>query len=298
MYYSKPPLNLDEQAVLLLKRGMIGDRQFMVDRLASTNYYRLSAYWQNFVDPSTGAFKAGTRFETVWQRYAFDRRLRVTVMDAIERIEIAIRSQLVYEHAHLFGPFGYVIDRQALPGLSIEDRDTLLAYMKTELANSKETFAQHFTSKYGDCHDQLPIWMASELMTFGHMLTFFRGSPAPVKRAVAQRLEIHDKVALSWFKSLNAVRNWCAHHARLWNRVLGHTPMIPDKDPQWSSPVQISGERMFGILTILQYSLCKVAPQSQWRQRFQALLNEYPDIPKLPMGFPIGWQECPMWKDD
>lgn len=48
MRFTKPPLTLEEQANLLLVRGMAGDRNLMVERLAVVNYYRLSGYWYPF----------------------------------------------------------------------------------------------------------------------------------------------------------------------------------------------------------------------------------------------------------
>ena len=99
MKYDKPPLSFDEQADRLIQRGMTGDRELMKTQLAAVNYYRLSGYWYPFRNPDD-TFKPGTTFEMVWQRYAFDRRLRLLVMDAIERLEVAIRSQLAYHHAH------------------------------------------------------------------------------------------------------------------------------------------------------------------------------------------------------
>jgi abortive infection bacteriophage resistance protein len=44
MKYTKPPLAFEQQADLLLSRGMQGDRATMMDRLAVVNYYRLSGY--------------------------------------------------------------------------------------------------------------------------------------------------------------------------------------------------------------------------------------------------------------
>ena len=52
---------------------------------------------------------------------------------------------------------------------------------------------------------------------------------------------------------------------------------------------------MFGMLTILKYMLLRIAPQSNWPGRLDDLLQKYPDIPQIPMGFPENWKECPIW---
>ncbi len=95
---------MQKQADLMISRGIVGDRELIETRLSSVNYYRLSGYLYPFRNPDD-TFKAGTTFEMVWQRYAFDRRLRLLVMDAIERIEIAVRSQLACHHALNHGPY-------------------------------------------------------------------------------------------------------------------------------------------------------------------------------------------------
>ena len=103
MKYAKPPLTLEQQADQLLPRGMVGDRDVMIARLRSVSYYRLSGYWFPFRN-ADDSFKPGTSFEAVWNRYVFDRRLRLLVMDAIERIEVAVRSQLAHHHSLHYRP--------------------------------------------------------------------------------------------------------------------------------------------------------------------------------------------------
>ena len=61
------------------------------------SYYRLRAYWLAFeVAADEGddhAFREGARFEDVLTLYVFDRQLRLLMLDAIERVEVAIRAQ-------------------------------------------------------------------------------------------------------------------------------------------------------------------------------------------------------------
>ncbi len=127
--FEKPSLTIEQQVDLLLQRGMAGDRALMIERLRVVGYYRLSGYWHPFrkavaepvelaegIEPDE-TFIAGTAFETVWRRYAFDRRLRVLVIDAIERFEIALRTQIATHHCQQHGPFAYAFDRASRPKL-------------------------------------------------------------------------------------------------------------------------------------------------------------------------------------
>ena len=74
--------------------------------LSRIGYYRLSAYWypfrvsgeySNIITREVGVeiydnFRPGTTLSLVLDLYVFDKRLRMIVMDAIERIEIAVRT--------------------------------------------------------------------------------------------------------------------------------------------------------------------------------------------------------------
>ncbi|MBX3409843.1 MAG: Abi family protein [Phycisphaeraceae bacterium] len=303
MKYDKPPLNFEQQADLLLQRGMIGDKPTIVARLSSTNYYRLSGYWYPFrqrhpTNPAVclDTFEPGTSFDEVWHRYVFDRHLRLCTMDAIERIEVAVRTQLMYHHAHDHGPFGYATDATSMPKLSASEYAEFQTRIAEENCRSKDTFAVHFRRKYGDTHSALPAWMMTEVMTFGTMLTFYRGCSKKVKNAVSNPFDVPDEVLSSWLLTLNAVRNICAHHGRLWNRELGVKPVVPRIDcyPMWYTPVKVHRDRMFMVLTICKWCLDRIAPQSRWSARLTAHLEGSPALIQF-MGFPTNWKQCPIW---
>lgn len=301
MKYSKPALTREQQADLLISRGMLGDRDHIISQLSVVNYYRLSGYWHTFRLLPAHDFSPNTTFDKVWTRYVFDRRLRLCVMDALERLEVNFRGQLAYHFAHEFNcPFAYADDPAALPNLRSDRRNRFLTMLADDLSSSKEVFVEHFRSQYGNDHPYMPVWVATEIMTFGHVLTMYQGAPNSIKKSIAAPLGIHDGVLGSWLLSLNTIRNICAHHSRLWNRKLGTMPMIPNRknDPDWHIPVTVSNDRVFGVLTILKYCLDRIAPQSSWSERLFDLLDSYPEIPLKSMGFPVAWRTCPIWSID
>ena len=116
MIYSKKALTQEDQADLLLARGLIASRSELINRLRAVNYYRLSAYLYPFRQPDN-SFRPGTTLDMVWRRYSFDRRLRIILLDAIERIEVALRTRLVYHFVQAHGPFGH-LDEKNLPGFN------------------------------------------------------------------------------------------------------------------------------------------------------------------------------------
>lgn len=324
MRYTKPPLSFDQQADLLISRGLkVSDRNLLIDRLRVVNYYRLSAYWYPFRQKDE-TLKPDTSFDEVWSRYVFDRQLRLLVMDAVERVEVAIKTRLAEQHALKHGGFGYISRdcfaqpagyikrvkatikrflRPFLPhGLATQKRfldphDDFLNRVRSTAADSREEFVRHYFKKYIDEKD-LPIWMVVEIMTLGNTLTMLQRLTSDEKRALAACFNVMPPTLESWILTLNYVRNLCAHHSRLWNRTLAIRPIIPNKKhgPEWHSPVSFENEKVFGVLTILRFLLIQIAPQSRWAARLSALFSQYSQVPLKEMGFPDKWETCPIWQ--
>lgn len=301
MKYEKPALTYEQQADLLLSRGLIAEKPILIERLKSVNYYRLSGYLHTFRERDANGnaldrYRPGTDFSTVWQRYTFDRQLRLLIMDGIERIEVALKTKITYHFCIKHGAFGY-LENKNLPRLTQTKFEEFLEHIRQEVHRSKEDFVEHFFSKYGDSHEDLPLWMVIEVMSFGSLFTLYNGIAENELKTIAKEFDIPLPVLTSWVHTLYSIRNLCAHHCRLWNRELGVKPKIPrvDKYPLWHSPIETPNNRIFIILTIIKYMLFYIAPQSKWYQRFLKLLQNYPDIPLEYMGFPINWHNHSIW---
>jgi abortive infection bacteriophage resistance protein len=292
MKFTKPPTTYQEQVQILKARGMIvGDEACLLQRLETVGYYRLCAYWHPFKRLNDDTFMPNTRFETVWERYVFDRHLRLLVMDAIERVEVAVRTALVTELTMANGPFVHV-DIKNFPSVKPDKHQAFLDDLRQEADRSKEAFVEHFRKNYDEFPD-LPLWAAAETMTLGCMFTLFRMSQKRIHASVAKRFSLPGPVLLSWLRTLLYVRNLCAHHARLWNRELAVKPMLPYNDDRWSG---MSNNRVFVVLTMLNQMLSEVAPQSRWRQRLFDLFDRLPDVPIKMMGIVSdNWRQDALW---
>ena len=302
MQYEKKSLTFGEQADRLLSRGLAADRDALIERLSAVNYYRLSGYLFPFRERGAGGvvqenFRRGTTLDAVWSRYCFDRRLRVLVLDAIERIEVSLRTKLASHFSDAYGPFGHLDDRN-LPKLKISQYLEWRVALQEETSRSKEVFKKHFFKKYGAEHRNLPLWMVSELMTMGRLLTFFNGVAPDIKRKIAREYGLPDEVLLSWLRSLNTARNICAHHSRFWNQTLGCSPLLPRarKYPDWHLVPKPKQDRVGVILFICAHLLRLITPTSSWTGRVERLLQEYPDIPHGLMGLDPGWCDHPLWR--
>lgn len=217
-------------------------------------------------------------------------------MDAIERVEIAVRSRLVYELVHHRGAFAH-LNAASFPGIPAADHQRLLDDLHESALRSREAFIEHFRKTYDEFPD-LPLWTAAETMTFGQMLTMYRHSGKHVQRTIATPFRLSGNVLFSWLLTLNYIRNLCAHHARLWNRELAIKPILPDArhDARWHPPHAVMNHRIFVVLTLLRYVLKQTAPQSRWHSRLYKLFDEYAEIPLPPMGVPADWRKHPLWQ--
>lgn len=294
--FTKPALTLEQQVEQLLSRGMKGDPAQMGRRLASVNYYRLSGYWYTYRNVDGSRFIPGTDFEVVWGRYVFDRELRLLAMDALERFEVAVRARLAYEHAQAGGPFGYDTDPAAIFEGRADERAQFFKQLDDAVErNGHEAFIKHFRGKYQEDHARPPVWVAVEVLMFGDVVRLFRGSSHALQRRVADAFGVAAKVMESWLKTLNVIRNICAHHGRLWNRELGVKPKIP-RDEAWRTPVVVQPDRVFSVLTILAHLLWKIAPGSTWSLRVRDLVDGSPVAELGQMGFPADWHRCEVWR--
>lgn len=228
MKYTKPFLTYEQQAdLLMVERGMQADRESLIRHLQDVGYYRLSGYWHIFKKDGRDEFWEGTTFDRIWSLYVFDRQFRLVVLDAIERVEVYMRTQLAYLLAEQTGSFGF-LERGNLPRLKGDAYNKFMRRCRDAYKCSREPFAIHFRTKYGDKHELPPYWMLVNLMDFGMVVTLYKGAPVPVRQEIANKLGVSTRVLDSWLVTINTVRNICAHHGRLWNRIIGTPPKIPN----------------------------------------------------------------------
>lgn len=107
--YGKVALSAEETLHRLWQRGLrIDDRPANLRMLRSIGHFRLLVYMRRFQNPTTKRFWPRTRFSDIVELYAFDRRLRSITMDAVERIEVALRAALSNPLAIDYGSHWYV----------------------------------------------------------------------------------------------------------------------------------------------------------------------------------------------
>lgn len=326
MQYLKPHLSYEQQAEHLLSRGMEARRSELIQRLRNVGYYRLSAYWHPFrqrdaVGNVMSDLLPGTTLEKVWCRYRFDRDLRLLLLDAIERIEIALRSRLAHLHTRDYGPFLYA-DASYFPQwkdyLQKWDRVRIKRDADGRIQKRGVEFLDHFFKKYGDTHDYPPLWMSIGMAEMGFIAYFYDYSDKSIRAEIAREWHMKAGTLSSWLHALNILRNDCAHHARVWNKEYYRKPHLPaysedklwyyeysSKIRKWVIPVQIKGAMPYPapgsaacFLFMCRRLLRFVAPTSRWFRRVEDMLASYSaqGIRLDKMGLPEHWESHPLWK--
>lgn len=328
MRYIKPWTSFEAQLALLIHRGLhVTDHDRAIESLKRVGYYRLSGYWYAFRERSGPAcrlasadsrpngtkverlvlerFKFGASFKNAMDLYVFDKQLRLLTMDALERIEIALRVDISYTLGKL-DPFAYARPDllhhafcQCAPSRSSTSRyDKWIAKHTQLVSQSKEEFIEHNKAKYGL---PLAIWIACEVWDFGSMAVLFNGMREAEQDQIAVRYRLRSgRIFGTWLRSLNYLRNVCAHHGRLWNRNIIDQPKLPSSlELPWVAPFEANVHaraRCFLLLTIIRRMLEVIHPQSTWPIKMKEHLDTFPDLSHLElnlagMGVVAEWQE-------
>ena len=326
MKYAKPWLSTDQQLDQLEARGLlVSDRDKALDYLKRIGYYRLSGYWFAFRERSgpcctldkprptkpqakgesiaLDSFRPGASFQNAVDLYVFDKQLRLLVLDALERIEIALRVDVSHTLGQL-DAFAYLKGDLFHSGFSqVLGKDSGLTRHHDWLGKhaqligrSKEDFVNHNKAKYGL---PLAIWVASEVWDFGTLSTLYDGMREAEQDAISAKYGVgNGRTFATWLRSLNYLRNVCAHHSRLWNRNIVDQPKLPVvAEMPWVAPFENNAHaraRCYLLLCMLRHLLQVVNPTSSWPERMKDHLQAFPNLDhlglnRLGMGAADGW---------
>jgi abortive infection bacteriophage resistance protein len=293
--FNKPPLTYNEQLEQLQNRGLIiPNLQKATHLLESISYYRLSGYWYPLLaNKQNHVFKENVTFDAAFNLYCFDRELRVLIIQELEKIEVSIRAKMIYSLSHQNGSFWY---RDSNLFKNQINHSKTLVSLDTEYNRSDADFIMAFKNKYSDTLP--PSWMLLELTSFGTLSSLFSNlKPTRTKRDIANFFGLNENTFASWMHSIVYIRNVCAHHSRLWNRVMSIQPIRPiNTSKTWLTNNSIANNKSYYILSMVLYFLQTINPNNSFSERFIKLLEKYPNVDTRAMGFPTNWKNENLWK--
>lgn len=269
--------SFDEQLELLKRRGLIvNDENNAKKYLKNIGYYRLSGYFYSFRQkhPSQPKnrldnFIAGSKFDDVKKLYIFDKKLRHLALDALERIEVALRTNICYT----LGEYGSVAYKNSQ---YFDDKFNHAEWLGNHQKLLDREKHSSFIKHHREYYDDIPIWVVSEIWDFGTMSKLYKGMHKDDKDRIAKLYHLKSGTHLqTHLHAFNLIRNICAHYGRLWNRNMVFSANLKGLEPEFR---QLNSKNMFVYFCLMKRMLDVICPNSTWGERFLAVLNEFPKV--------------------
>ncbi|MFV5467764.1 Abi family protein [Acinetobacter sp. 10FS3-1] len=297
--YSKKPNSINDLITKMASRGLDCSNHTLTQQsLKYIGYYRLRGYFYPFykmdisqrkpkpIEPKS--FVPNVKVEDILDLYEFDRKLRLIVLEEIQKVEVALRTCLSeymsnkYNNAHWFMDMSIVSSEFKHEGLFQKIQD------------SKEQFIKHYQDKY-DSPKYPPSWMITETLSFGTWSKVYKDLLSEDKKEIARAFNVPSAdIMESWFHTLSHLRNLCAHHNRIWNRNFGvFFPRALDTlESHFTKKFTL-----YSRLVPLRHLSNNVSISNGMTERLQNLFNSAPSIVTLEkMGFSTDWDQSDLWK--
>ena len=276
--------------------------------LRYVSYYRFSGYahpWRTddaVLKDGEHRFADSLNFTDIVQIYDFDRRLRLLVLDGVERIEVAVRAAFNNALATQSGSHWFTEPNRFRAEC---DHRKLMERIRFELGLSegrkdrREAYIQHYLDRYSE-PEFPPCWMTVESLSLGNLSKIYEDLTNGFKKRVANEFGLHRTVLESWLHSLTIIRNLSAHHSRIWNRKHTVEPDVRKGHEEHFSRM-FTGEntptnpekRTYRMLYALNELLLIVSPDNSWANKLEELIDEFPDIPFEQVGMSRNWAGFP-----
>lgn len=294
--HAKAPLDL--LAHLEAKGLAVPQPERALHTLQLIGYYRLLIYMRPLQSNRDRLFFSGVEFDDILALYDFDRQLRLICLDAVERIEVAMRAAIINTLAidPMAGPHFY------LDSAHFINTQAHASFMRaaTDPTTCKHQAVEHYLDTY-DSPPYSPIWVVLEATTFGPLSYLYASLLLPYRKAIAKAFGFDEKILVTWFRSINLLRNVCAHHSRLWNKNnLVNAPGVA-KSLRAEFPDHTDRGRVAARAVPLVALLAVIDPESDWKQRFKSVLLSAPaamakaGLDMSVMGFRPGWDTRRFW---
>lgn len=315
--YTKTWKSYDEQYNLLLSRGISFEdytKEKAKEKLAFIGYYRLSGYLYAFREPdsNTTKFKDGTKFKDIINLYKFDRKLRLLLLDAIERIEISLRANLTYylteksvtflDDNALFGNLNRKLFYNKKNNKTVTV-DSMLNQLRNKIKDKldkrqKDPILAHLISTY---QEPYPLWILIQIFDFSELCTLFDVIPNDIARNISEKFGVKNVgVFSSWITSIHHIRNICAHHARLVNKNLTYKPTTSGEfrwKQLWEENEPIDNKKIFYAICVINHILYSTKSSKNWNTKMIELISSFPSIDLVPfnsvetvLGCPHKWR--------
>ena len=287
--FNKKALSVEEQIELLINRGLIiEDRNSAINILKRLGYYRLSAYMKFYQQKETHKFNPNVNFQDIVDLYYFDERLRQICFNATQKIELAYRAAISNVLCKEYDSHWF-LNKSAFR--EEKDCEHCKELIRNEIKKNNSEYSDTFIAKYYEKYNEPelpPFWMVVETFTIGTLNKVYQMLNISNKRKVISYLGFDfDKkfmVTANWLFVVCVIRNICAHHARLFNRVFRITPTKQSLIKELNTD---SRNTFYYIAMMINYYLKTLTEDISFEDDLKKLFAKYPNIDKTAIGFPL-----------
>jgi len=335
MVTSKPFKEIAPLVASLKQRGLqIVDDAAAETYLRKVGYFRSGGYRYLFrellpeaqQDASLRQFRSdiytqGASLRQVQDIEEFDARLRIAIMQGLMDFEVRLRAAMAHtlarRHEAAHADANYLDATECAK--TVQSGETKFeawetTYQAAISGSREEDFIAHELIKYGK---PLATWVAVEVLSFGSLPYLYELMLVDDRREVARAFGVKQEARFAaWMRALVDLRNYCAHGARLFNRLtkrpvkvtphsydLGHLDHL--LAPNFT-PTPEPARRVYPLVALLAYMLQRHEAGSKWSGTFKTCMGKLPNIvlpgitdplvtPEQNMGFPTGWKALPLW---
>jgi abortive infection bacteriophage resistance protein len=248
-------------------------------------------------DKEIHQFKPGSSLDEALSLYYFDKELRTLIFTALQSIEVALRSKIIHHVSLKYGSFWFADDELAVDKALAADN---LARILKDLKLTKEDFIRAHYLKY-DTPSFPPVWKTLEVVSFGTLSKLLSNlADVSVKKQIAHDLDLPQHIFLeSWISCCVVLRNYIAHHARIWNRKFPIKPQLPHRlKLPWITHRQGDPSKLYAQLCLVSYLEHSIHPDNDFARRLRTLIAAYPTVDVQAMGFPKDWDVEALWRCD
>ena len=284
-------LDFEQQLDRFIERGMLTEDVFRnknVKKLETIGYYRLKEFAKPFATKkklSSGEVHLeynGVKFNDVVVRYYLDKNLRINMLHAIEKIEVSIKTHLAYILGDRYGAFGYLSFSKWANKLRYSKYDLLEKeyYFKKNLRKSisKTTLDDAKYKKNQDNEGFPSVWIGINILMFGELVNLIELLPKDDLNKLSDKYDCRRDELVSWLKTLNFIRNVCAHNSnvidiklttrpryrRRWSIYLFQIEMETDNKYIFTNRVAV-------VLLIIKHFLTRINPKYGWKDIHHSL---------------------------
>lgn len=270
----KRAFNIEEQIERLKSYGLVFDNEEKSKEiLLDIGYYRFGFYLFPFeksypdLNNRNHALEEGTTFKSVYELYSFDTKLRRILLDALDRIEVNIRTKITYYASNRYrdSPTWFV-------NPNIMKDEFLKSFEEKVYGTIKENpvIKRHHKKYINDRY--APAWKTIEFMTLGNITNLYRSFKSDdMKEVISSQYGCTYGVFLNYLETIRIIRNKCAHGGCVYGIEI---PVGIKKKP--AEVGEESRHNINGAITVVAYILGKISQnrRNDFLDSIRVLINK------------------------